>query len=95
MVHYNFLRKNVAEASDVLAQIDFADNPNPVVNIDEFGWDYDGGIDQHTAAVLQAVHEKRPDFENHSLADARPRLRRSWRRYVPADGRAGFAGDLF
>ena len=63
VVHYNFLRKNVDEASDVLVQIDFADNPNPVINIDEFGWDYDGGIDQHTAAVLQAVHEKRPDLK--------------------------------
>ena len=63
VVHYNFLRKNAAEAADVLVQMDFADNPNPVVNIDEFGWDYDGGIDQHTAAVLQAVHEKRPDLK--------------------------------
>ena len=63
VVHYNFLRKNAAEAADVLVQMDFADNPNPVVNIDEFGWDYDGGIDQHAAAVLQAVHEKRPDLK--------------------------------
>ncbi len=63
VVHYNFLRKNVAEASDVLAQMDFADNPNPVVNIDEFGFDYDGGIDQHTAAVLKAVRQKRPDLK--------------------------------
>ena len=63
VVHYNFLGKNVDEASNVLVQMDFADNPNPVINIDEFGWDYDGGIDQHTAAVLQAVHEKRPDLK--------------------------------
>ena len=62
VVHYNFLGKSVDEASDVLANMEFGDNPNPVINIDEFGWDYDGGIDRHTAAVLQAVHEKRPEL---------------------------------
>ncbi len=62
VVHYSFLGMNVDEASDVLVQMDFADNPHPAVNIDEFGWDYDGGIDQHTAAILQAVREKRPDL---------------------------------
>lgn len=62
VVHYNFLGKSVDEASDVLANMDFGDNPNPVINIDEFGWDYDGGIDRHTAAILTAVHEKRPEL---------------------------------
>ena len=62
VVHYNFLGKPVDEASDVLANMDFGDNSNPVINIDEFGWDYDGGIDRHTAAILQAVHEKRPEL---------------------------------
>ncbi|MDP6438220.1 MAG: SUMF1/EgtB/PvdO family nonheme iron enzyme, partial [Candidatus Brocadiia bacterium] len=55
-----FLSENVEEGSDVLANLDFRDNPNPVVCIDEFGWDYDGGKDRHTAAILQAVHRKRP-----------------------------------
>ena len=63
VVHYSFLGMNVDEASDVLVRMDFADNPDPVINIDEFGWDYDGGIDQHTAAILQAVREKRPELK--------------------------------
>ena len=40
--------KNVDEASDFLAGMDFGANPNPVINIDELGWDYDGGIDRHS-----------------------------------------------
>jgi len=62
VVHMKFLGKNVDEASDVLANLDFGDNPNPVIDIDEFGWDYDGGIDSHTIAILKAVHQKRPEL---------------------------------
>ena len=36
---------------------------NPVITIDEFGWDYDGGIDRHTAAILKAVHQKKPGLK--------------------------------
>ena len=60
VVHYEFLKKNVREASDFLAGIDFGDNPKAVISIDEFGWDYDGGIDTHCEAILNAVHGKRP-----------------------------------
>lgn len=63
VIHYKFLRKNADEASDYLARIDFGDNPNPVIDIDEFGWDYDGGIDAHCAAILKAVRRKRPDLK--------------------------------
>ena len=62
VVHYKFLHKNADEAADFLAGLDFGDNPNPVIDIDEFGWDYDGGIDEHCAAVLKAVRGKRPDL---------------------------------
>ena len=58
-----FLSKNVEEGSDILANLDFGSNPNPVVCIDEFGWDYDGGKDRHTAAILKAVHRKRPELK--------------------------------
>ena len=60
--HQKFLRKSVDEASDVLARMAPGDNPVPLIDIDEFGWDYDGGIDQHTANVLLATHAKRPDL---------------------------------
>ena len=63
MVHYKFLRKNADDASDYLANIDFGDNPNPVISIDELGWDNDGGIDRHTVAILKAVREKRPELK--------------------------------
>jgi hypothetical protein len=60
ITHQQFLRKGVDEASKILVDFDFQGNPNPVVTIDEFGWDYDGGIDRHSAAILKAVHEKKP-----------------------------------
>ncbi len=63
ITHQGFLSKSVEEASDYLVNIDFGDNPNPVLNIDEFGWDFDGGIDQHTAAILKAVHGKKPEMK--------------------------------
>lgn len=37
--------KNVDEVFDFLVGMDFGVNFNLVINIDEFGWDYDGGID--------------------------------------------------
>ena len=60
ITHQQFLRKGVDEASNVLVNLDVEGNPNPVITIDEFGWDYDGGIDQHSAAILRAVHKKKP-----------------------------------
>jgi len=63
VVHQTFLRQNVAEASDYLARLDLGDNPNPVIDIDELGWDFDGGIDRHSMAILKATHEKRPNLK--------------------------------
>ena len=34
-----------------------------MITIDEFGWDYDGGIDRHSAAILKAVHQKKPGLK--------------------------------
>jgi hypothetical protein len=63
VVHHSFLRESVDKASDFLAGLDFGGNPNPVIDIDELGWDYDGGIDHHAMAILRATHEKRPDLK--------------------------------
>ena len=63
ITHGQFLGKNADEASDVLVNIDFGDNPMPLIDIDEFGWDYDGGIDQHTMNILKATHKKRPEMK--------------------------------
>jgi len=59
ITHQQFLRKSVDEASNVLVNLDFEGSPNPVITIDELGWDYDGGIDRHSAPILKAVHEKK------------------------------------
>ncbi len=61
-VHHQFLQKSAEEASDYLAALDFGDNPVPLIDIDEFGWDYDGGIDHHCMDVLKATHAKRPEL---------------------------------
>jgi hypothetical protein len=63
ITHQQFLRKTVDEAANVLVTLDFKNTPNPVITIDELGWDYDGGIDRHSAAILKAVHEKRPGLK--------------------------------
>ena len=63
VTHQQFLGKMVDEAASTLANLDLGGNPNPVITIDEFGWDFDGGIDRHTAAVLKATHEKKPDLK--------------------------------
>jgi hypothetical protein len=63
ITHQQFLRKSVDEASNVLVNFDFEGSPNPVITIDEFGWDYDGGIDRHSAAILMAVHKKKPGLK--------------------------------
>ena len=76
VLHYHFLQKSVEAGSDYLAKLDFGDNPNPVIDIDEFGWDFDGGIDQHTAAILKAVQKKRPELKI-AIWQMRARSRRS------------------
>jgi hypothetical protein len=63
ITHQKFLKKGVDEAADVLLNLDFKGCPNPVISIDEFGWDYDGGIDRHSAAILKAVHERKPGLK--------------------------------
>jgi len=63
ITHQQFLRKGVNEAANILVNLDFQGSPSPVLTIDEFGWDYDGGIDRHSAAILNAVHEKKPGLK--------------------------------
>ena len=62
VTHQRFLSKAPEEAAEVLAGLDCGGNPNPVIDIDEFGWDYDGGIDGHCINVLKALHRKRPEL---------------------------------
>jgi hypothetical protein len=57
------LRKGVDEASDFLANLGTEDASSLPITIDEFGWDYDGGIDRHSAAILMALHRKKPGMK--------------------------------
>jgi hypothetical protein len=65
ITHQSFLHPptSVEQAAGILTGLDFKGNPNPVVTIDEFGWDYDGGIDQHVMDILKAVHAKNPGLK--------------------------------
>jgi len=63
VVHQAFLRQNIDEASDYLAKLDFGDNPNQIIDIDELGWDFDGGIDQHSIEIIKATHYKNPSLK--------------------------------
>jgi len=63
ITHNRFLQENVEKASSILMNLNFGDNPIPVIDIDELGWDYDGGIDKHSAAILKAVKQKKPDLK--------------------------------
>ncbi len=55
---YNILKTTVDKGSDVIAK-----GPGPVFSIDEFGFDYGGGIDQKTAQVLRAAKKKSPELK--------------------------------
>lgn len=59
---FDLLKNPVAKAVDVLLNLDYGDNPKPIVCIDEFGFDYDGQIDLKTAEVLTATKEKKPSL---------------------------------
>jgi hypothetical protein len=63
VTHQQFLQKSVDEGATVLANLETPKDSAPVVTIDEFGWDYDGGIDRHSAAILKAVHRKKPGLK--------------------------------
>ena len=65
ITHQSFLHPptSVDEAANILIGLDYKGNPDPVLAIDEFGWDYDGGIDQHTMDILKAVHAKKPGLK--------------------------------
>lgn len=52
------LKNTVENGSDNIAS-----HLEPVLSIDEFGFDYDGGIDQKTAQVLKAAKKKNPQLK--------------------------------
>jgi hypothetical protein len=59
---YSLLRNPVHKAVEILTIIDYSGNPDPVVCIDEFGFDFGGQTDQKTAAILRATKGKMPEL---------------------------------
>jgi len=59
---FSLLRNPVSEAVKILASIDYGGNPEPVVCIDEFGFDFGGQTDQKTALILRETRKKSPQL---------------------------------
>ena len=59
---FDLLRNPVSKAVEILTTMDYGGNPDPVVCIDEFGFDFGGQTDQKTAAILRAVKGKMPNL---------------------------------
>jgi hypothetical protein len=58
---FNLLEDTTVDSAvNVLAHLNFGDNPNPVVSIDEFGFDVGGQTDQKCAEILKAAKKKIP-----------------------------------
>src|SRR5208337_3500938 len=58
----DLLRSPIDKAADILTGQDYAGNPQPVMMIDEFGFDYGGQLDQKAARILRQTKLKKPDL---------------------------------
>jgi len=59
---FDLLRSPIDKAVDILAGQDYAGNPQPVMMIDEFGFDFGGQMDEKAARVLRQTKLKKPDL---------------------------------
>jgi len=59
---FDLLRSPIEKAVDNLVGQDDGGNPQPVVMIDEFGFDYGGLMDQKSAQILRQAKRKKPDL---------------------------------
>jgi len=59
---FDLLRSPIDKAVENLTGQDYGGNPQPVVMIDEFGFDYGGLMDQKSAHVLRQTKLKKPDL---------------------------------
>ena len=60
---FDLLRSPVDRAVEILMNLDYGGNPNPVVCIDEFGFDFGGQTDQKSAKILRITKQKKPDLD--------------------------------
>jgi len=59
---FDLLKNPVDVAAEILATIDYGGNPNPVVTIDEFGFDFGGQTDTKAAEILRKTKAKMPNL---------------------------------
>ncbi len=57
------LKSPVDKAVEILVNRNYGGDPNPVVSIDEFGFDFGGKTDQKSAKILRTTKEKKPDLD--------------------------------
>lgn len=53
---------SLEQAVNVLLNLDYGSNPNPVVCIDEFGFDFGGETDQKIAEILAETKRRKPEL---------------------------------
>lgn len=59
---FDLLRSPLDKAVESLTGQDYGGNPQPVMMIDEFGFDYGGQMDQKSAQILRQTKLKKPDL---------------------------------
>ncbi len=59
---FDLLRSPMEKAVDNLTGQDYGGNPQPVMMIDEFGFDYGGQMDEKSAQILRQTKRKKPDL---------------------------------
>lgn len=59
---YDLLASPLDKAVDILTGQDYGGNPQPVIMIDEFGFDYGGLMDQKSAQILRQTKLKKPEL---------------------------------
>jgi hypothetical protein len=59
---FDLLRRPLEKAVDNLVGQNYGGNPQPVVMIDEFGFDYGGRMDEKSAQVLRQTKRQKPEL---------------------------------
>jgi len=59
---YDLLRSPVEKAVENLVGQDYGGNPQPLVMIDEFGFDYGGQMDEKSAQILRQTKRRKPEL---------------------------------
>jgi hypothetical protein len=59
---YDLLRSPLEKAVDNLVVQNYGGNPQPVVMIDEFGFDYGGRMDEKSAQILRQTKRRKPEL---------------------------------